>query len=104
MLISFKENENDEKLHESQTPWLSQHLKLRKSLKIQLVQINLRITMQVPSKPNLASYENQLKKLFVPNVFILKKRYNKNYNNKMSIEEVVMNMTNGCHMNPLTIL
>jgi hypothetical protein len=31
MLISFNENENDEKLHESQTPWLSQHLKLRKS-------------------------------------------------------------------------
>jgi hypothetical protein len=23
MLISFNENENDEKLHESQTPWLS---------------------------------------------------------------------------------
>jgi hypothetical protein len=34
MLISFNENENDEELHESQTPWLSQHLKLRKSLKI----------------------------------------------------------------------
>jgi hypothetical protein len=34
MLISFNENEDDEKLHESQTPWLLQHLKLRKSLKI----------------------------------------------------------------------
>jgi hypothetical protein len=41
MLISFNENENDEKLHENQTPWLLQHLKLRKSLKIQLVQTNL---------------------------------------------------------------
>jgi hypothetical protein len=37
MLISFNENENDEELHESQTPWLLQHLKLKKSIKIQLV-------------------------------------------------------------------
>jgi hypothetical protein len=41
MLISFNENESDEELHESQTPWLWQHLKLRKSLKIRLVQTNL---------------------------------------------------------------
>jgi hypothetical protein len=34
MLISFNENENDEELHESQIPWLPQHLKLRNSLKI----------------------------------------------------------------------
>jgi len=66
MLISF--NENDEELHESQTPWLLQHFKLIKFLKIQLVQTNLRITIQVPLKPNLASYENQLKKFFVANV------------------------------------
>ncbi len=32
------------------------------------------------------------------------KRYNKNYNNRMSIEEVLMNMTNRCHMNLLSIL
>jgi hypothetical protein len=32
-------------------------------------------------------------------------RYNKNYKNRMSIEEVAMNMTNnGCHMNLITIL
>jgi hypothetical protein len=39
--LNENENENDEELHESQTPWLFQHLKLRKSLKIQLVQTNL---------------------------------------------------------------
>jgi hypothetical protein len=68
MLIIFNENKNDEELHESQTPWLLQHFKLIKLLKIQLVQTNLRITIQVELKPNLASYENQLKKFFVANV------------------------------------
>jgi hypothetical protein len=47
---------------------LFQHLKLRKSLKIQLVQTNLWITIQVPLKPNLASYEAQLNLFFVANV------------------------------------
>jgi hypothetical protein len=40
MLISFNENENNEEVHESQTPWLSQHLKRIIFLKIQLVQTN----------------------------------------------------------------
>jgi len=33
-----------------------------------LVQTNLRITIQVPLKPNLASYENQLKFFLFANV------------------------------------
>jgi hypothetical protein len=50
------------------------------------------------------SYEVQLKKFYVANVInVFFYRYNKNYNNRMYIEEVAMNMTNGCHMNLLTI-
>ncbi len=49
------------------------------------------------------SYEVQLKMLHVSNVInVFLKRYNNNYNNGMSIEEVVMNMTNGCHKNMVT--
>jgi hypothetical protein len=40
MLISLNENENNEKVHESQTPWLSQHLKQRFKKINKLVQTN----------------------------------------------------------------
>jgi hypothetical protein len=41
---------------------------LKKYVKTQLVQIILWITIQVPFKPNLASYKVQLKKIYVANI------------------------------------
>jgi len=78
----------------------SQAKKIFKNL---IGQTHLWIVIQVPLKPNLASYEAQLKNNLLPMSLMFFKRYNKNYNNRMSIEEVVMNMTNECHMNLLTM-
>jgi len=77
---------------------------LRKYFKTQLLQTIWWITIQVRFKPNLTSYKAQLKKFYVANVInVFFFKYYKNYNNRMFIVEVVMNMTYGCHIKPVTI-
>ncbi len=66
------------------------------------MQTNLWITIYVSFKPNLVMKFNW--KSFMLSMSLMSFfRCNKNYNDKMSIEEVAMNMTNGCHMNLITI-
>jgi hypothetical protein len=74
-----------------------------------MVTTKSRITIQLPFKPNLIGYEIKLKCLMLPLSSMFCCRYNKNYNIKMFIKElVIMNkvffsLSNGCHMDLVAI-
>jgi hypothetical protein len=63
---------------------------LRKYFKTRWLQPNMWITIQMPFKPNLTSYEAKLKCLMLPMSSMFWCRYNKKYNIRMYVEEVVI--------------
>ncbi len=122
-------NKNEEDSYQKMIPWCSLVLtktkmmknyprtkpmvalthQLRKYFKIQWLQPNLWITIQVPFKPSLVGYEIKLKCLMLPMSSMFWCIYNKNYNIRMScwkvliMNKVFFSPSNGSHMDLVAI-